>query len=90
MAENAKITLKAREVKTRVRFTAAANQSKVLLGFFDKGFRNFESVRAIVLNFYPGVSEKKLWDFWHFRSFDQEVLKMLEDVFERISSDLND
>lgn len=79
--------LKQRDVKTLVRIETAQKSANVLKDFFHKGFKSFDAIKAIVLNFYPALDEKKLWDFWHFRIIDEEIVEVLEDVFEKLKSE---
>lgn len=79
--------LKQRDVKTLSRIKTAQKSANVLKNFFDKGFKSFDAIKAIVLNFYPKLDEKKLWDFWHFRIIDEEIVEVLEDVFEKLKAE---
>lgn len=81
------VKLKQRDLKTIKRITATQKSSNVLRGFFDKGFRSFDALKAIVLNYYPEISESRLWDFWHFRIVDEDIAESLEDVFEKLKSE---
>jgi len=79
--------LKQRDFKTLARIENAQKSSNILRSFFDKGFKSFDALRAIVLNYYPEISETRLWDFWHFRIFDEEISSALFDVFEKLKSE---
>jgi hypothetical protein len=79
--------IKQRDSKTEKRIQAANRNATILQLFFDKGFKSFDALKAIVLNYYPEMSEKRLWDFWHFRIFDQDISDCLEDVFEKLKSE---
>lgn len=82
-----KIMLKQRDFKTLRRIETAQKSSNVLRGFFDKGFKSFDALKAIVLNYYPEISESRLWDFWHFRIVDESISDSLIDVFEKLKSE---
>ena len=82
-----KIMLKQRDFKTLRRIETAQKSSTVLRGFFDKGFKSFDALKAIVLNYYPEISESRLWDFWHFRIVDESISDSLIDVFEKLKSE---
>jgi hypothetical protein len=82
--ENNKI--KQRDLKTLIRFQTANNSSNIMISFFNKGFRSYESFRAIILNYYPEIEDKRLWDFWHFRIIDNEICKKAIDVFNKLDS----
>ena len=82
-----KIMLKQRDFKTLRRIETAQKSSNVLRGFFDKGFKSFDALKAIVLNYYPEISESRLWDFWHFRIVDETISDCLIDVFEKLKSE---
>lgn len=79
--------LKQRDYKTKKRILAIQKSSNILYLFFDKGFKSFEAIKAIVLNYYPEISESRLWDFWHFRNLDSDIADCLEDVFEKLKSE---
>jgi hypothetical protein len=79
--------LKQRDFKTLRRIETAQKSSNVLRGFFDKGFKSFDALKAIVLNYYPEMSESRLWDFWHFRIVDESISDSLIDVFEKLKSE---
>jgi len=79
--------LKQRDFKTSSRIEIAERQSKILRVFFDKGFKSFDALSAIVLNYNPELSEKRLYDFWHFRIVDDEFCQILNDVFEKLKSE---
>lgn len=76
-----------REFKTLTRIKTAQLTSSVLRDFFDKGFKSFEALRAIVMFYYPEMNERKLWDCWHFRRVDEAMCEALEDVFEKLKSE---
>lgn len=80
-------TLKQRDFKTLRRIETAQKSSKVLKDFFDKGFKSFDALKAIVLNYYPELPENRLWDFWHFRIVDEEITAALQDVFEKLKAE---
>lgn len=80
-------TLKQRDFKTLRRIETAQKSSKILKDFFDKGFKSFDALKAIVLNYYPELPEGRLWDFWHFRIVDEEITTALEDVFEKLKAE---
>lgn len=82
-----KTMLKQRDFKTLRRIETAQKSSNVLRGFFDKGFKSFDALKAIVLNYYPEISETRLWDFWHFRIVDESISDSLIDVFEKLKSE---
>lgn len=82
-----KTLLKQRDFKTLRRIETAQKSSNVLRGFFDKGFKSFDALKAIVLNYYPEISESRLWDFWHFRIVDESISDSLIDVFEKLKSE---
>jgi hypothetical protein len=79
--------LKQRDAKTLVRIKTAQKSANVLKLFFEKGFKSFDAIKAVVLNFYPDLNEKKLWDFWHFRIIDEEIVEVLEDVFDKLKAE---
>lgn len=87
MPIDANIMLKQRDFKTLRRIETAQKSSNVLRGFFDKGFKSFDALKAIVLNYYPEISESRLWDFWHFRIVDESISDSLIDVFEKLKSE---
>ncbi|NHM07649.1 hypothetical protein G4D82_10480 [Flavobacterium sp. CYK-4] len=77
--------LKQRDLKTFKRIESAQNSAQVLSDFFDKGFQSFEALKAIVKNYFPNTDESRLWDFWHFRNFDSEILAALKDVLKKLN-----
>lgn len=87
MPIDANIMLKQRDFKTLRRIETAQKSSNVLRGFFDKGFKSFDALKAIVLNYYPEISESRLWDFWHFRIVDESISDSLIDVFEKLKAE---
>lgn len=78
--------LKQRDLKTLVRFETAYNTSSILINFFNKGFKSYESFRAIILNYHPEIQDKRLWDFWHFRIIDNEICTKAQEVFNKLES----
>jgi hypothetical protein len=82
-----KENLKQRDFKTLKRIQIAQKSSNILKDFFEKGFKSFEALSAIVKNYYPEISETKLWDFWHFRIIDEEIADMIIDVFEKLKTE---
>lgn len=87
MPNDVNVKLKQRDLKTLKRIESIQKASVVLRNFFDKGFKNFNALEAIVLNYYPELSSAKLWDFWHFRSFDTSISEILEDVFNKLKTE---
>jgi len=81
------IAFNTRDFKTLRRIQTVQSSSNVLRAFFDKGFKSFDALRAIVLCYYPDMSESKLWDFWHFRRVDEAMCEALEDVFEKLKAE---
>ena len=79
--------LKQRDIKTLKRIETAQKSSTILRSFFDKGFKSFDALKAIVQNFYPEVNENKLWDFFHFRIIDEDIAEILSDVFDKLKSE---
>lgn len=79
--------LKQRDFKTLKRFEAAKVQATVLKSFFEKGFKSYDAFYAIVKNYYPEISDKRLWDFWHFRILDDEISSKLVIVFEKLKAE---
>ncbi|MFT5760903.1 MAG: hypothetical protein ACI8WA_000004 [Polaribacter sp.] len=79
--------MKQRDFKTLRRFNIASDSCNVLKNFFQKGFKNFHALFAIVQNFHPEITEKMLWDFWHFRKFDEKMLNVLEGVYEKLKAE---
>lgn len=78
---------KQREFKTLKRFEIALKSSEILRSFFEKGFKSYDALSAIVLNYYPDISENRLWDFWHFRIIDEDICEKLTDVFDKLSKE---
>lgn len=81
------LKLKQRDFKTLKRIEAAQKGSQVLRDFFEKGFKSFDALKAIVLNYHPEIPETRLWDFWHFRIVDEDISAALIDVFEKLKSE---
>ena len=81
------ISYSTREKKTLKRFETARKSAEVLKSFFDKGFKSYEALRSIVMNYYPEISEPRLWGFWHFRQVDEDICDVLESVFEKLKAE---
>lgn len=81
------VKLKQRDFKTIKRITSTQKSANILRLFFDKGFKTFDALKSIVLNYHPEISESRLWDFWHFRIVDEDIAIGLEDVFEKLKSE---
>lgn len=81
------LKMKQRDFKTLKRIEAAQKASQVLYDFFEKGFKSFDALKAIVLNYYPEIPENRLWDFWHFRIVDEDISDSLIDVFEKLKAE---
>lgn len=79
--------LKQREVKSLNRFKSVQRSIIILRNFFDKGFTSYEALKAIVKNYYPELDENKLYDLWHIRTFDEELVGVLENVFEKLKAE---
>jgi hypothetical protein len=79
--------MKQRDIKTIKRIDTALKSSEVLKKFFDKGFKSFDALYAIVSNYYPELPEGRLWDFWHFRIVDEEICDKLSSVLEKLKSE---
>ena len=56
----------------------ALARTYLLAWFKECGFDNWEALKAIVLHYYPEVTESKLKDFWDCKVIDREVLTKLE------------
>lgn len=56
----------------------ALARTYLLAWFKECGFDNWEALKAIVLHYYPEVTESKLKDFWDCKAIDREVLTKLE------------
>ena len=80
--ENNKI--RQRDLKTLIRFQTAYNSSNIMMEFFNKGFKSYDSFRAIILNYYPEIEDKRLWDFWHFRIIDNDICNKVIDVYNKL------
>ena len=78
------VKMKQRDFKTLKRIEAAQKSSTVLKSFFDKGFKSFDALRAIVLCYNPEMNQLRLYDFWHFRIVDEDICDVLESVFEKL------
>lgn len=76
--------IKQRELKTLNRFETANRTSTILTHFFNNGFKSFESFKSIILNYHPEITDKKLWDFWHFRIIDIEICDKVIYVFDKL------
>jgi hypothetical protein len=76
-----------RDNKTIKRIETAQKTSFILGCFFEKGFRNFESLYAIVYNFFPEIPKNRLWNVWHFRQIDELILEKLEVVFKKLKNE---
>jgi len=87
MPIDTKMKMKQRDLKTLQRIDSMQKASSVLRKFFDKGFRNFDALEAIVLCYYPDMVVGKLYDFWHFRTFDVSISEVLEDVIEKLKAE---
>ena len=81
------VKMKQRDFKTLKRIEAAQKSSTVLRSFFDKGFKSFDALKAIVMFYNPEMNEMRLYDFWHFRIIDEDVCETLESVFEKLKSE---
>lgn len=81
------VKMKQRDFKTFKRIEAAQKSSKVLRDFFDKGFKSFDALKAIVIFYNPTMNEVRLYDFWHFRIIDEDVCEILENVFEKLKAE---
>lgn len=87
MPVDEKIKHSQRDFKTLKRIETVQRSAEVLHSFFDKGFKSFEALSSIVMNYYPEMSQNRLWNFWHFRQVDESIYNVLEDVFEKLKSE---
>jgi hypothetical protein len=76
-----------REFKSLNRFDNAIKISTVLKNFFNKGFRNLDSIKAILNFYYPEFDCSGLYDFWHLRIYDEKIFQCLENVLEKLKSE---
>jgi predicted transcriptional regulator len=76
-----------RESKSLNRFDNAIKISTVLKSFFEKGFRNLDSIRAILSFYYPKDDFSQLYDFWHLRIYDEKIFTRLENVLEKLKAE---
>lgn len=65
------------------RFQSLSHQDKLeyqfLMALFkNKGFDTWVSFKALVLHYYPEITEKRLSQFYHNEAIDAEVLKKVE------------
>ncbi|MFK7050629.1 MULTISPECIES: hypothetical protein [Flavobacterium] len=74
--------MKKRELSTLKRIELIQRSSKLLIGFFNKGFRSFDAFKAVIQNYYPEIPESKVFDFWHFRNINKEICDKIEQVLE--------
>ena len=79
--------LTTRELTTQKRFDIALKCCKVLRSFFEKGFRSYEALKTIVQVYHPETDLKRLYEFWHIRNIDSDMVLMLEDVFEKLKNE---
>jgi hypothetical protein len=84
---NTCITFNQRDFKTLKRIETAKKASEILRSFFDKGFKTFDALLSIVRNYYPEISEKRLWNLWHFRQIDEPMVDVLDVVFEKLKTE---
>jgi hypothetical protein len=87
MPVDEKIKYSQRDVKTLKRIETAHKSAEILKSFFEKGFKSFEALKSIVINYYPEISESRLWNVWHFRQVDESIYDILENVFERLKAE---
>jgi hypothetical protein len=76
-----------RENETKNRFKAYQECSSLLKGFFDKGFKSYPALKAIVQHYHPEVDIKKLKLLWNLNSIDFDTKVKLEDVFEKLKQE---
>lgn len=77
--------LTVRENETKERFRKYREITELLSKFFEKGFRSYQALKAIVNLYYPDMDKQKLKAIWNYRTIDEEVKLQLEDVFEKLS-----
>ena len=87
MLKDDALKMKQRDFKTLKRIESTKKASSLLFLFFEKGFKSFEALEAIVLNYHPEIPKNRLWDFWHFRNVDNDIASSLEDVFEKLKAE---
>jgi len=76
-----------REIETKNRFKTYHECSALLAGFFDKGFKSYPALKAIVLHYHPEVDVNKIKLIWNLNSIDFDTKLKLEDVFEKLKSE---
>lgn len=76
-----------RENETKNRFKMYRECSVLLSGFFEKGFKSYPALKAIVQHYHPEVDVKKLKLIWNMNSIDFITKQKLEDVFEKLKSE---
>ena len=75
------------EYKTLKRFENAQKATKALQDFFARGFKSFDALKAIVLYYFPEITEVRLWDFWNQRISDDDIIDALDKVYENLKSE---
>lgn len=76
-----------REIETKNRFKTYHECTELLAGFFEKGFKSYPALKAIVQHYHPDVDVKKIKLIWNLYSIDAATKLKLEDVFEKLKSE---
>jgi len=76
-----------RENETKKRFKTYQECTSLLSSFFEKGFKSYPALKAIVQHYHPEVDVKKLKLIWNLNSIDFDTKMKLEDVFEKLNQE---
>ena len=86
--DNKKSTiLSIREKETINRFEMVLKCSSLLAGFFNRGFKSFPALKAIMQFYYPNIDLLKLKRVWSCVLMDQEIVDKIVIVFEKLKSE---
>jgi len=76
-----------RENATKERGLYLIRLGSVISGFEVKEFRSLDAVTTIAAQYYPEITKKAVYDFWHNRSMNLDLLAQMENVLEILKSE---
>jgi hypothetical protein len=75
------------EGKAYTRFQTAKKNAELLMCFFEKGFKTYPAIKAIVQHYYPLVSDKRISNFWNMVGVDASLQSVIENVLEKLKAE---
>jgi hypothetical protein len=60
---------------------------KILVGFFELGFKNYGAIKSIVFYYRPEANEEHLRALWNLKNINDPLCDILEHVLEQLKNE---